>query len=304
MSSSDLRKLRIAIVGGCQVVGLAEAARRFLPDADVQKWHVGVIAKNTPQLIADQLSQFDLVISQFNDAEKDSPLALSQLRNRQLPVIYLPALAFNGFHPDCTYLRDGRVYVKGPGTDYHSVIVAAAHTLGVPRKRVAELFNAYVFAELGYLNAFDAAKNAVIANFRMANFDLTAAFEIWLRQVGQFMYTINHPHILVMATLCQQVLAQAGYVDANDPVPEGIKDYAAEYFTWPTYPAIAKQIGIAGSTTFKRNSNQSPKGQCRELPLAEYISSCYDIYDGLEKGVLDTGNVATACQRLRPLISL
>jgi len=302
MSDGTSKRLRVAIIGTCQVVGLAAAARRLLPGAEVNAWHVGVHPKDSDEDLLALLRGYDMVISQLSDWDEHIPLRITRLREQGFPVVYLPSLAFPGFHPDIAYIRGSEGFVHGLENDYHSVIIASAFTLGLPEWRVPELFNAYIFAELGYFEVFEAAKTALFANFGREDIDLHPLFDVWMQQAGQFMYTINHPHILVLAMLCRLALARAGHLDATAPLPEGIDDNLAMHFVWPTYPALARRIGLRGSTTFLRRPHDLAEGQARELPLADYVSACYRIYGSLAKDTLRVGVVATACERLGALV--
>jgi hypothetical protein len=302
MTDDTFKRLRVAIIGSCQVVGLAAAAQRLLPGAEVKLWHVGVHPKDSDEDLLALLPGFDVVISQFSDRDGHIPLRITRLREQGLPVVYLPVMVFPGFHPDITYIQGPEGLVHGLTTDYHSVIVASAFTLGLPERRVPELFNAYIFAELGYFDVFEAAKVALFANFDQEGFDLGLLFDLWMQQAGQFMFTFNHPHILVLATLCRLALARAGHLDRTTPLPEGIDDYLATNFIWPTYPALARRIGLPGSTTFLLNAYGLAEGQTRELPLTDYVSTCFHIYGGLAKDTLRRGAVATACERLGALV--
>jgi hypothetical protein len=303
VSHSTFKCARIAIIGSCQVVGLAAATRRILPGAEVNAWHIGVHPKDSDEAILALLPGFDLVLSQIPDWDEHALLRISRLRERGLNAIYLPILTFPGFHPDITYIHapDGSMR-HGLGTAYHSLIIASAFVLGLPEQRILPLFNSYVFAELGYFEVFEVAKEALFNNFRNAGYDLGPLFDLWIRQVGQFMYTINHPHILVLATLCRLVLARANLVDVRTPVPENIDDSLAAHFIWPTYPPLAKRIGLPGSTTFLINAHGLAGDQARELPLGDYITRCYRIYSGLQKDALRVGNVAKACDRLGAVV--
>jgi Polysaccharide biosynthesis enzyme WcbI len=302
MTDGAFKRLRVAVIGSCQVVGLAAATQRLLPGADVKAWHVGVHPKDSDEDLLALLPGFDTVISQISDRDGQIPLRISRLREQGLPVVYLPVVAFPGFHPDITYIRGPDGLVHGLATDYHSVIVASAFTLGLPERRVPELFNAYTFAELGYFDVFQAAKAALLSIFDQDGFDVRPLFDLWMQQAGQFMYTINHPHILVLATLCRLALARAGHLEPTAPLPEGINDHLAMHFIWPTYPTLAKRIGLPGSTTFLRNTNGLAEGEAREMALADYVSACFRIYGGLAKDTLRIGAVATACERLGALV--
>jgi hypothetical protein len=119
-----------------------------------------------------------------------------------------------------THVRGPGGLVPGLATNYHSVIVASAITLGQPSKRIAELFNPNIFAELGYFGVFEAAKAALFTEFDLEGYDLQPHFDAWMQQAGQFMYTINHPQILVLATLCRLALARVGRLDPTTPPVE------------------------------------------------------------------------------------
>lgn len=302
MSGETHRSLRVAIIGGCQVVGLTAAAERLLPGAEIKTWHVGVNPKDSDEELLALLANFNSVISQLSDWDPHIELRISRLRERGLPVVYLPPMVFAGFHPDLTYIRGPDGLVPGPMTDYHSVIAAAAFTLGLPEQRVTGLFNAFVFSELGYFDVFDAARTELLANFKQAGYELSAPFDLWLQQVGQFMYTFNHPHIKVLGSLCRLALARAGHLDPAASLPDGIDDDLAMNFTWPVYPALARRIGLVGSNTFLRGVHGLAPGQTREIPLAEYVSMSFRVYEGLAKDMLRTGVVATASERLGSLV--
>jgi hypothetical protein len=299
MKGEKFKGLRIAIVGSCQVAGLAAAAHHFLPGAEVSAWHVGVNPQDSDEEILARIAGFDLVISQMPDTDEHVLLRTERLRQKGIPVLYLPVLVFSGFHPDITYIRssDGPL-VPGLMMDYHSLIVVAAFTLGLPEHRILTLFNQFVFTELGYFEVFDASKTALLQNFQGAGYELTPLFDEWLRREGRFMYTVNHPHIFALATLCRLALARAGLIDAMTPVPENIEDSLATHFNWPIYPALSRRIGLPGSTTFLHNVRAVDEGQSRELSLAEFIAASFRIYQSVGTESLRTGVVAKACERL------
>jgi hypothetical protein len=304
MTGETFKQLRVAIVGSCQVVGLAAAAKRLLPGAEVKTWHVGVHPIDSDEKLLEVLPTFDLVISQISDRDGHIPLRITRLRDLGLPVVYLPVMAFPGFHPDITYIQGpGGGLLQGLAADYHSVIVASAFTLGLPEDRIPGLFNAYIFSGLGYFEVFDAAKAALFANFLEEGIELAPMFDSWFRQLGQFMYTINHPHVMVLTDLCRLALARAGYIDSGVPSPADVDDYLATHIVWPIYPALGKRIGLSGSTMLLRKLSGPADSAARELPLVDFISGCFEIYCGYPKDALRQGAVAIACDRLRPLIT-
>jgi hypothetical protein len=302
MTDEPYKHLRVAIIGSCQITGLAAAAKRLLPGATVKAWHVGVYPTDSDEELLALLPDFDLVISQLSDHDGHVPLRITRLREMRLPVIYLPVLVFSGFHPDITHIRGEDGLVLGLATNYHSLIVAASFTLGLPAHRVPALFNAFIFSELGYFAVYEASKTAMFDVFDEAGYDLRPLFDAWSKQPRQFMYTLNHPHIVVLASLCHAVLTRAGHIDRTIPIPDDVDDYLATHFTWPIYPALARRIGLSGSTTFLVNSYRLPEGQTRELPLADYVSACYRQYSDISPATLRVRDVATAHDRLVPHI--
>jgi hypothetical protein len=67
MTDGSFKRLRVAVIGSCQVVGLAAAAQHLLPGADVKSWHVGVHPKDSDEDLLALLPGFDTVISQISD---------------------------------------------------------------------------------------------------------------------------------------------------------------------------------------------------------------------------------------------
>ena len=302
MTSENFKGLKVAIIGSCQVTGLSAAARCLLPGAQVKAWHVGVSPPDSDEELLKLLSGFDTVISQLSDWNAHIPLRISRLREMALPVVYLPTMVFPGFHPDITYIRGQEKVVPGVGSDYHSVIIAAGFALGLPEGRVAALFNAFIFDALGYFDVFDAAKSALLDAFNREGYDLRQLFDVWMRHVGQFMFTLNHPHILVTAALCRLALVRAGYLDVTAPLPEGLHDDLATHLIWPSYPPLARRIGIQGSTMFLRNAHFLAAGETRSLPLAAFISMSYEMYHRIGKDALRSNNIDVACQRLASVV--
>jgi hypothetical protein len=302
MSSEPAKSPRVAIIGGCQVVGFAAAARSLLPDADVHDWHVGVHPVITQEALAALLPDYDLVVSQMPDTDKQSPLATIRLREQGVRVLPLPVVTFCGFHPDSAYILNAGRIVPGVWSDYHSILVAASFLLGLPRERVPNLFNSLVFHELGYFQAFEDAKSAFIERWLSAGFDLAPFVEIWLAETGLFMYTMNHPHIRVLADLAKLALSDAGLVTPEAAWTIPLKDSLANHFVWPVYPELAKRIGILGSTGFMRPLRSLAADEPREVSLTAYITACYERYNSIERDSLRVPSISAATARLKEIL--
>ena len=295
--------LGLRSLGGCQVSGLASVTRKVLPGAEVEAWHIGANKSGDDPKILAELKSFDVIISQLSDWDTNEQLRISRLREHGFPVTYLPTMVFRGFHPDISYIVSGDDLIQGVDGDYHSIIVAAAYSMELPETRVAGLFNSFIFAELGYFELFGAARDVLLKSFGQEGYDLHTPFDLWLQRAGQFMYTVNHPNILVLATLCGMALNKAGLSVAQDVTDlEKIDDTLASSLVWPVYPPLARRIGVAGSTNFHRGVHWLPEGSDRHMPLSSYISAAYAKYRELPIGTLRVGEVAVAYERLKSVV--
>lgn len=302
MTSVPTKSPRVAIIGGCQVVGFAASARSLMPNADVQDWHVGVHPIMEREALAALLPSFDLVLSQMPNADEQDPLATIRLREQGVKVLPLPVVSFSGFHPDSTYVLNAGRVVQGAFSDYHSILIAACFSLGLPRERVPNLFNTLIFHELGYFHEFEAAKSAFIERWQSVGIDLTFTIDRWLGETGLFMHTLNHPHIRVLADLCRLALNHAGLIgqDAAWTIP--LTDSLADHFVWPVYPALAKRIGVGGSIVFMRPAQGLPSGESRGVSLTAYVTACYERYTSIERDVLSVPSIRAATARLKEIV--
>jgi hypothetical protein len=277
MRNGDFSSYKVAAIGGCQTGGAAAILRQLLPGAHVQGFHVGVNPKIEPIEILESLSGFDLVLTQFVDAGDKGPLGYERVHEKARRLVRFPSIVFTGFQPDCTYvLRRDQSQIHHPTMVMNSALVAACFMLGMPEERVAQLFNAYVFAKIGYFDAYTQSRAALIDSYARAGFDLNLHWEGWL-QGGPFMYTINHPAVRVIATIITIITASVGIIDPATPAPTA-SDYLATNLIWPVYPEIAERIGVLGSLSFSRSLHGLPPGAPREIDLPTFIEESYATY--------------------------
>lgn len=163
------KPLQIAFVGSCQVAGLKASTQLFLPDADVQAYHVDV--SHTVNEIRDQIAGFDTVVTQMDGSTTGGLLSVDDLEQVADKAVFLPIFAFTGLHPDMTYITIDGQMVHGPGADVHSILAASGFILGLDERKVERLFNAHIFSELGYFEAYEAAKQLMSETARRAGYD-------------------------------------------------------------------------------------------------------------------------------------
>ncbi len=260
---------------------MGAALRKLWPDADVKNWNLNAYNAEAPDAIRAQLVGCDLVVSQVVLANPEAPLAFQRLREISTRAVLLPVIVFNGFQPDCIYLTVGNARLEGPARLLHSGIIAGGYVLGLPEARVARLFNALTYATLGYFDAFGIARDLLISSFAASNLDLGAAIDDWLAREGNFMHTVNHPHIGVLSTIAYMVAVQAGVADPDSKVPEDVFDFLAHFVRWPTYPELARRLAVPKdqSDLFVRlESRTLDRPPEKMLRLPDVIGDFYAVY--------------------------
>lgn len=291
----------IAFVGSCQVAGLAAAARRLLPGTDVRAIHVG--ATMPAAAVPAALAGVEAVVTGVGDRAPDGgligPAALSAGGRR---TAFLPTFVFHGLHPDMIYLADGARMIAGPLSDYHSALAAACFLLDVPAGRAARLFNARVFAAIGYL-AYSTHRQATIAAYARHGYDLAPAFASWEAGAAPFLHTINHPRPPVLSWLATMALRRLELVDAAAAPPADVEDTLASGVIAPVFPAIARQAGWDGGETYLSGAAAADVAiAARAMPLAEMVARSYAIFGTLDAALLETPVVTPIADALERLL--
>ena len=285
--TAQMTGLRIGLVGSCQVVGMGAALQKLCPGAEVETWHIGPKCPDNTQAIAARLATSDLAISQVRTADPRGPLEIAQLRAANPRAVYVPVIAFNGFHPDCIYIKVDNTLVAGPLQFLHSGIIAGAYALGLPQQRAARLFNAWTYASLGYFEAFGIARDLLVRNFAACGFDLEQHLAQSMAASGAFMHTINHPHIALLALLAHSVGVRAGLVAEGTAVPEDVEDFLSYSLQWPIYPEIARGLALPkGDMAIRMPARVTVKGPQHRRELVDLIAGFYEAYGRYEKAAV------------------
>jgi hypothetical protein len=269
--------MRIAFVGNCQTAGMALATRHFLPEAEVAAFHVGI--GPDAATIVERIAGFDMVFSHIVAAPGDPPPALSAeaLAPHVDKAATLPPIAFTGFQPDMTYvLVDGKP-IDGPLASYHSRIALGAYLAGCDEIRAQRLFNAHVFAALGYFDAYQIARNRLVRQWEEQGMDLRAPLRRLRARGTVFMHTVNHPTIGIIARATAIALARHGLLAREIRQLPDLRDELGESIVAPVFPAIAKRLGTPASDAFLQPIGWAA-GNPREVPLADYIARSYRLY--------------------------
>lgn len=290
--------MRIAVVGNCQAHGYAHGLAHLFPEAEVEAFEAAVI-RNHRRLLpaAEALRGFDAVFSQDLGPEF-GPLQTATLREAGPPLHRLPSIAFRGYHPDMSYLTaEGQVQGSPLGA-YHSALIAAAFSLGVDEEDAPALFNRLVYARLGYMAAFGAARTLLLETLGGFGLDMAAEFEAWHAR-GPFMLTMNHPCAFVLADVARAAAIRAGLLDHGAPHVTPPHDHLANDTIWPVYPEIAESLGLRGGLLFKRHGRPvAPQGNALYVGLRRLVAESYALYRALPAAAFEEGQVGQVRRRL------
>ncbi len=291
--------MKITFVGTCQVAGMAEAASRMLPNATIT--HHAPLTNEQHFAIADAVRGSDFAVTQLGAVSNGSPLSAPALADMGIRTIYLPVVVFTGFHPDMAYISaDGRMIDDGLSA-YHSQIALAAFLLDLPIERALQLYNAHVFAELGYFAAYDQAIELLAANFLEHGYKVTPLLERLRLQGHTFMHTINHPSIRLLERLAAKALARLDVVERRTKPITNIPDHLGSVFVGPVHEPIARRLGVSPRETYYANPPETMGGPC-ELSIRSVLEIAYRRYATYDRNALRTSAIAPVLDRLAGLL--
>lgn len=252
------------VVSNCQTFGLANSLQSLNPGLDVEVLSIWEFQRDLADVLP-RLSAYDTVVASREVAGLEGA-DLEAARN----LIVVPQLTFGGYHPDVTaaFDEDGN-QLKGPLSDYHSLLAVAAFNKGLSVKDTASLFTARTYEAAGYFDAWDHEKQVCIENMALAGLDIRQEFPRWGRGTP-FMYSPNHPRIGCMFSIAKLVLKGRGLsASAPEFLPE---DNLISGPIYPVFPEIAEARGALGSMRFK------PAGSYKTLDLKSFLEASFETY--------------------------
>jgi len=272
--------MKIALVGTCQVVGMAEIMRGLLPDAQVDRHHVMPHLSNLNE-IADTLPSYDYVITQILPYHNMPFFTQEGLREKNVPrVEVIPPLFFYGFHPDAHFLYANGKAVESPIKGYHSKILGAAFLLGLPLPQALALFNRFVFKRLGYLTCFDVCRTFLLNELKQYGYAdvFEKHWNEWMSLGEVFMHTPTHPKKMVLIPFVKCILRRAGLLRPEAESLNDFPDLFEQYSAWPLFPEIAEEVGLNGNYVFRTYRQEVQKEEDRFFDLAVFAARSYEIY--------------------------
>lgn len=267
--------LKIRVLTGCQMDGLASALRIIFPTADVAGFHTyRLLREERDEILADVRTADIAFVLPLND--QHGAIAFDRIHTLGPKIQFVPQVVFAAFHPDIAYLeREDGSQVQTPMTDYNSLIAAAAYLEGLDAKRTIRLYNAYTYQALGYFSLLDGSKASLLTDFAYHSIDLRASLARWLEEPEPFMLSVNHPKRFVLADVAVEASRAAGLFDGRArPDFVGMPDHLARWVVYPVFKEIAARLGKTGSTDFKLVGD----GEGPRLSLDAFVRRSFDAY--------------------------
>lgn len=260
------------LLGNCQADTMAGWMRSAAPGIDFQSGSIAGVAPGDPNAKAAwsaAIASADVVFSQMADAHMaqfglpaEAEITAAGKRFMRLPVV-----AFKGFQPDCTYVFIDGHPLSGAMGPYHSAIAAAAFLEGLSAERALGLFNAFVYAALGYFSEYEAAATVLGEQAAEMGLDLGTYLQ---PGAPVFMHTVNHPAVSILGQVAMQALARTGV--SPHPVETPPHDHLGDSYRWPVYPEIAQRLGVAGGLTFQGCDGADDRIDLRTVVEATYAA--------------------------------
>jgi Polysaccharide biosynthesis enzyme WcbI len=287
----------IAIIGNCQIPGVAACLEALSPTVKIDQFHLNKLCTEGQRLGAvENLRKYDLVLSHNLTHARFGPLKRAALEQQISKIVFFPQIFFHGFHPDDAPLRHEGKSLASPLGSHHSLLLAAAYMCEIPPERAVRLFNSYIFACLGYFDEYEVAKSVLLSHASELGFDLSACLVDW-QSSGPFMYIPRHPMLRVISDLSIMVAKKAG-IPISGSIPD-MEDRLSSNVILPVYPALAKRLGLTGSTTFKLSKRQASGVNAKNMRLEQFAKKCFRIYATYPKKVFSDDRFAKVRKILR-----
>lgn len=260
---------RIAVIGNCSALGLANAIQMISPHSEVKHFSVAAFDTNDPVTVQNLLADFDMAFPFSEVAAYRVVNAKVKTISRCIPW---PSIYFGGFHPDVVYFGINGKVARSCLGGYNSRIVAYAYGHELSVGATADLFNALIYGLLGYFDAYAIGKKLFLDSAQQNNLDLEKTFSEW-EASDIFMYTPNHPHQRIINDIARELVRAAGLPDNADVIID-TPDYLASGIIWPVYPEVARRLNLTGSLNFRTTLDRGH----RTLELDEFIAGCFAEY--------------------------
>jgi hypothetical protein len=275
--------VKIAIIGNCQADPLRHMLLFANPKFKIEPLNVNNLKEEDKQFqVFLGLSQYDLIISQVLSREFHA-LSSENIKSHFSNTILIPNIFFLGWHPDMTYLGDGKRRVFGASEDLHDLVCVLIakeiwnKSINLESYEIEDLYDNTFNQFMKLHDSFTNSKEILKKRFNSSDI----SFEIFEKQVGfdqPFMFTHNHPMNRAFLGIVKQILEKVAIKSRLED--QELIDYSpnplANRVAWsPLHPAINYS-----SEVFRNRLYYVGKG--RFIDNAEFIRSEVNLLTKLE----------------------
>lgn len=265
-----MSKLSIAVIANCQFQTYAEALSIFLPNTNVQGFHVDNAIRNNIDL-----DVYDYIFIQ-RFGEKRSFFSEQKIANKG-NVIFIPYILFSGYHPDylATITANGNI-IPSPlnTTACHSKIVALSHASGLTEEECFSLFDPEFYNIRRYGNVFSVSAENLISQLNDHDLDGNYLVNKWIKN-DVFVFTPNHPKHYVIIDIARELAKKIPdqFINRKN-IANYLQDHLAKGPILPVYPGLTDSYS-SGELLFKRANKM--EGNLL-INLKEFIRESYLLY--------------------------
>ncbi len=287
--------MRVGVLGGSQVHGLAAALRALLPKADIVHFEAGPTLDE--DAAASVLADCDHVFAHALPAASDK-FAARALAAGVRRLHLLPAIRFAGFHPDSIVIETARGRLLGPTGTLHSRIAVLGYLGNLSETQTVSLYNRLAFARLGYLRAHGEQSAWLGARLAAAGIEARPLLAAWVAR-GCFMHAPDRPKIGALADLARAACAMMGVASDVKPIAASqLPDVLGRAETHPVLPDIAAAAGVAPEGAFR--AAHASGARARALPIGEFVALSFRCFSATDPALLRAADgVAAGLASLR-----
>jgi hypothetical protein len=275
--------MKAAIIGNCQIDGIARSLRAMVPGLELT-------TLRPKEIIGAQINSDTEVIFLQSDFIGRTKKYLGNALESKCQIVTFPGMYFTAFHPDFAYITyDGR-HLESPIGHINSAIVLNAWKSGFSAGEAVGLFNHDVFDELGYFTHWQTSAQKLIEDGATHEMDLRQELDLWGKS-GCFLHCPNHPKITPLAGMARSILKKLN-IRPGINYPENYLDDPLIYnLVWPQYPEIVKQFGFEGEYVFRGTARPAdPFSKC--LDLEEFVAGCFEMWANNDPSRLESPRLA------------
>jgi hypothetical protein len=300
MSAESNRNLKVFVLSNCQAatVGMAWKAMRPEDEVDYAEVH-GLLGKLEQQEdVARKIAQSDVLLyAPISDTYEVVFARSSNIKKLKGPQkLMMPAIFFEGLHPDVMYIGDALGRVSSAAGDYNSRIVLQSFLLGLDEDQaINRMTSPDIYRMLGYFDVWK--KSLAELERRDLHCDIPVA-DLMMEgyKNNHQLYTVNHPMNNLIVAMVKRIFEKLSlsYV----PVDENfIPATLVLGPIWPIFDFLLKKHSLLlKSVPFFKTAHSQNTNQI--FGVREFVIRTYRIYQRNLDKLLNASQVQKELEKL------